>query len=101
MQDWDETVKVVDNIGLLDGLVNNAAVIPLPSNAIDVSIEALDQIFDVNLKAAINLMQEVGKKMTQAGNGGSIVNVSSMLGHRAYRGYLPYCVSKAGLNMAT
>ena len=39
--------------------------------------------------------------MTQAGKGGSIVNVSSILGHRAYRGYLPYCVSKAGLNMAT
>ena len=85
----------------MDGLVNNAAAIPVPSNAIDMPKEAIDQILDVNLKAAVNLMQVVGKKMMQAGKGGSIINVSSMLGHRAYRGYLPYCVSKAGLNMAT
>ena len=65
------------------------------------SKEAIDTILDVKLKAAINLMQVVGKKMKQAGEGGSILNVSSMLGHRAFRGYMPYCVSKAGLNMAT
>ena len=129
-QDWGDTSKVVDNIAVLDGLVNNAGIVPAPTDAAKVLKEAIDTIFDVNLKAAINVMQVVGKKMTQAGKGGSIVNVSSMLGHRAYRGYLPkkmtqagkggsivnvssmlghrayrgylpYCVSKAGLNMAT
>ena len=101
LQDWDETVKVVDNIESLDGLVNNAAVIPVLTNAVDVPKEAMDQILDVNLKAAINLMQVVGKKMTQAGKGGSIINISSITGQRAFRGLLPYSVAKAGLNMAT
>ena len=101
LPEWGETAKVVYNIESLDGLVNNAAVIPVFADAVDVPKKALEQIFDVNLKAAMNILQVVGKKMKQAGKGGSIVKVSSMLGHRAYREYLPYCVSTAGLNMAT
>ena len=69
--------------------------------AVDVSKEEIDQIIDVILKAAINLMQVVGKKMTKEGKGGSIINVSSIGGHRPLRGLLPYSVSKAGLKMAT
>ena len=85
----------------MDGLVNNAAILPVHEDAVDVSKEVIDQILDVKLKAAINLMQVVGKKMSQAGKGGSIVNISSIGAHRAIRGFLSYGVAKAGLNMAT
>ena len=101
LQDWNETRKVVDEIEQLDGLVNNAAILPVHEDAVDVSKEVIDQILDVNLKAAINVMQVVGKKMSQAGKGGSIVNISSIGAHRAIRGFLSYGVAKAGLNMAT
>ena len=101
LQDWDATVNTVDKLEKLDGLVNNAGIIPMPVGAIDVPKEAIDQVIDVNLKAAVNLMQLVGKKMIIAEKGGSIVNMSSILGHRAVRGTLSYCVAKAGLNMAT
>ena len=46
-------------------------------------------------------MQIVGQKMADAGKGGSIVNVSSQVSMFALGGMLPYCVSKAGLDMAT
>ena len=39
--------------------------------------------------------------MTQAGKGGSIINVSSVTGQLALRELLPYSVAKAGLNVAT
>ena len=57
----DINLKVVDNIESLDGLVNNAAVIPVLVNAVDVPKEAMNQILDGNLKAKINLMQVVVK----------------------------------------
>ena len=101
LQDWDETRKVANEIEELDGLVNNAAILPVPEDAVDVSKDVIDQILDVNLKAAINLMQVAGEKMTQTGKGGSIVNISSIAAHRAIKGILSYSVAKAGLNMAT
>ena len=55
----------------------------------------------MNLKAAINLMQIVGKKMVLNGKGGSIVNITSVLGTLAMKEMMAYCVTKAGLNVAT
>ena len=55
LPEWGKPAEVVYNIESLDGLVNNAAVIPVFADAIDVPKKALEQIFDVNLKAAINL----------------------------------------------
>ena len=101
LSDWDATRNVVDNIAVLDGLVNNAAVVPAMTDAVDTPKEDIDQILDINLKGVINLMQVVGKKMIKAEKGGSIVNMSSIVEQRAFKGLMPYCVSKAGLNMAT
>ena len=53
--------------------------------AVDETKENIDSVLDVNLKAAINLMQEVGKRMIGAGKGGSIVNISSDTGTRAVK----------------
>jgi len=39
--------------------------------------------------------------MVKAGKPGSIVNLSSVLGHRALPGVLPYCVTKAAVDMIT
>ena len=57
--------------------------------------------YDVNLKAVINIMQVVAKKMVAGGKGGSIVNISSNISDRALKGALAYTVSKAGVDMAT
>ena len=64
----------------------------------------LDEFLEVqaiNLTAPINLMQIVGKKMVESGKGGAIVNISSHCSAHAQNGFLSYCVSKAGLDMAT
>ena len=100
LEDWEKTCEVVSNIDNLDGLVNCAAQIRKGA-AIDETKENIDIVLDVNLKAAINLMQVVGKKMIAAGKGGSIVNISSVSGARATNNLLAYCVAKAGVEMAT
>ena len=100
LRNWDETAEKVDKLGDIDGLVNCAGIL-IPQMAVEVTKELLDKHYDVNLNAPINLMQVVGKKMIAAGQGGSIVNISSVASKGAYRGVLAYNVSKAGLDMAT
>ena len=101
LNNWKETRNVVKNINYLDGLVNCAAIVSPLKSSMDITAEDLDLHFNVNLKAAINIMQIAGEKMIETGKGGSIVNISSVIGESAVKGLLPYSVSKAGLNMAT
>jgi pteridine reductase len=51
---------------------------------------------DLNLKAPFLLSLHAGRAM-RAHGAGKIVNVADWAGSRPYRGYLPYCVSKAGV----
>ena len=99
--DWEGTRHAVEKIDTLDGLVNCAAVILPLTPVTDVLREDIDLVVDVNLKAVINIMQVVAKKMIIGGKGGSIVNISSNLSNRALKGVLAYTVSKAGVDMAT
>ena len=101
LRDWETTREKVSQIKDLDGLVNCAVAVSL-GDAVDVTKEQLDIILDVNLKAAINLMQVVGKQMVLNGKGGAIVNISSTVGTTvASKGLMAYSVAKAGLNMAS
>ena len=77
----------------IDDLVNNAGTYhhgPL----LDLSLDHWRQVFDVNFFAAIDAANAAVRRMTA---GGSIVNVSSVLGQVAAPGRGPYCVSKAAL----
>ncbi len=84
-------------LGGIDILVNNVGVFhktPVGS----ITEEALDEAFDVNVKAAVLASQAAAGRM---GRGGVIVNVASLGGIRPWGSYLPYCASKAALIMAT
>jgi len=86
-------------LGGLDVLVNNVGVfqrIPLD----DLSEEALDEAFDVNVKAAVMASRSAVPHMRQRG-GGAIVNVASLGALRPWPSHLAYCASKAALVMAT
>lgn len=79
--------------GGIDDLVNNAGTWdhgPL----LELSLERWQRVFDVNLFAPIAIANAAVARMTE---GGSIVNVSSVLGQVAAPGRGPYCVSKSAL----
>ena len=92
--------EAVNTFGKIDILVNNAGVNPFILEAEKIKEEGWDQVLDVNLKGVFLCCQAVGKKMIQQG-GGRIINISSTAGIIGEQGFLPYCVSKAGVMTLT
>ncbi len=100
-QDVNRMVEEAFNtFGRIDILVNNAGVNPFILEAEKIKEEGWDQVLDVNLKGVFLCCQAVGKKMIQQGSG-RIINISSTAGIIGEQGFLPYCVSKAGVMTLT
>ncbi len=83
----------------LDVLVNNAG-ISHPELVVELSAANLDDVLNVNLRAPSLLAARIGTAMAGAGSG-SIITVASAAGLRALSEHYGYCISKAGLVMAT
>lgn len=78
-----------------DILINNAG-ISGAGRAADISEAEWDAVLDTNLKGVFLVAQAVARGMREAGTGGSIVNIASILGHRVAGGVSAYAASKAG-----
>lgn len=76
-----------------DILVNSAGT-NRPGPFVDAPVENFDVIVDLNLKALFFLTQAVVRRMIAAGKGGSIVNISSQMGHVGAANRTIYCASK-------
>jgi NAD(P)-dependent dehydrogenase (short-subunit alcohol dehydrogenase family) len=88
----------VEMFGGVDVLVNAAG--HISSGTIEnTSLQAWDDMMNVNVRAAFQLMQKVSPSLIE--RRGNIVNVSSVTGLRAFPGVLAYCVSKAALDQLT
>jgi NAD(P)-dependent dehydrogenase (short-subunit alcohol dehydrogenase family) len=83
-------------LGPINVLVNNAG-ISRDNLAVNVPEEDYDAVLNTNLKGPFILAQEVGRRMIERGQGGSIINISSMVATRSFRGLSIYGMSKAGL----
>jgi NAD(P)-dependent dehydrogenase (short-subunit alcohol dehydrogenase family) len=84
----------------LDVLVNNAG-ISHPQPVVDTDPALFDATIAVNLRAPALLASAVGAAMVEQGTGGVIVNVASAAALAPLPDHYAYCVSKAGLLMAT
>ncbi|WP_020105988.1 SDR family oxidoreductase [Nocardia sp. 348MFTsu5.1] len=91
---------IVERHGSLDGLVNNAGGAPF-ALAADVSPRYHSKIVELNMLAPLIVAQAAQKVMRDQPGGGSIVNVSSMSGHRPSPGTAAYGAAKAGLDSLT
>jgi NAD(P)-dependent dehydrogenase (short-subunit alcohol dehydrogenase family) len=76
-----------------DVLINNAG-INRPAYLMDVSIEDFDAIFSLNVRAAYFMAQAVARRLVEAGRPGSIINISSQMGHVGAARRTVYCASK-------
>jgi NAD(P)-dependent dehydrogenase (short-subunit alcohol dehydrogenase family) len=84
-----------DQLGGIDVLVNNAAVMPVAPNE-EISADTVDHVLDVNLRGAILFSKHVIPHMRAAG-GGSIIHMSSVTGHNGHPGVVAYGATKGGL----
>ena len=90
----------VDEFGTVDILINNAGVAE-PARAIDLQLDSWKRVTGVNLDGAWMVAREFGRHLIDAESPGSIVNITSILGHRVLSGVASYAVAKAGLEQMT
>jgi hypothetical protein len=91
---------VYDEFGRCDILVNNAGMSPAYANLSDVGEELYDKVHGVNARGPFRLSVRIGERMAQ-GDGGSIINISSVGSLRPTVTDLPYAMAKAALNALT
>jgi 3-oxoacyl-[acyl-carrier protein] reductase len=82
------------------GLVNCAGV-AIENILATMRDDQIDRLLTVNLRGTITLSRMVVRQMIVRPIGGSIVNISSIVGLRGYRGLAVYSATKAGLDGLT
>ncbi|WP_026756052.1 SDR family oxidoreductase [Sediminibacter sp. Hel_I_10] len=89
--------KAVETYGKLDGLINNAGLMPL-SFVNKLKTDEWEQMVDVNIKGVLNGVAAVLPQLMEHKNG-DIVNISSMAAHRYFPGGAVYCATKSAVKM--
>lgn len=89
-------MAIKKQFGHIDVLVNNAGV---EFNELIgmISRENMEKMFNVNVFGTIEMLQTVSRVMERNENGGSIINISSMVGMRGNRGQLVYSATKGAV----
>src|SRR6185436_6463154 len=86
---------VVAEFGTLDILVNNAG-ITMDNLLLRMTEEMWDKVIGVNLKSCFNTVKAATKPMMKQ-KGGSIINMTSVVGLKGNAGQANYSASKAGI----
>jgi len=90
----------VKEFGRLDVMVNNAGV-ETRSSILDTTEEQYEKVMEINLKSAFFGTQIAAKQMIAQGDGGRIINITSVHEDWPMPGNTPYCLSKGGMRMLT
>nr|CAH7722981.1 unnamed protein product [Callosobruchus chinensis] len=100
LSDWNKTKQGLANIGPIDLLVNNAGLAIL-GPLTEVQESDVDRLFDINVKAMINVTQIVVHDLLARKAPGSIVNVSSQASMVGLNNHTVYCATKGAVDSFT
>ncbi|WP_047546118.1 SDR family oxidoreductase [Psychroserpens sp. Hel_I_66] len=89
--------KAVKEYGTVNGLINNAGLMPL-SYIEKLKTDEWEQMVDVNIKGVLNGVSAVLPKLKE-NKGGNIINISSMAAHQYFPGGAVYCATKSAVKM--
>jgi 3-oxoacyl-[acyl-carrier protein] reductase len=99
--------NILDRYGRIDLLVNNAGVAPLQRNdLLDMTGESYERVMNINLKGPVFFAQKIAKEMIWlkqqiSDYNPKIVFISSVSATHSSTNRAEYCISKAGLSMAS
>lgn len=100
----DESVRAgigsfVERCGGIDALVNNAggSARDRAKPFVEQDFSVLDEIVSLNLRGSMFCAHEVAKALVAQGEGGRIINMSSVVGMRGARGMCDYAAAKEGV----
>ena len=95
----DALLARIEALERLDVLVNNAGT-NQPQPFIEVTDEVLDTMLNLNVRGAFRVARSAARVMMKCGSG-SIVNMSSQMGHVGSPGRAVYCMTKHGIEGLT
>jgi len=99
--EWEQVNALAEQawqaFGRIDVLINNAGMSPGAPSSVETSEALFDKVVGVNFKGAFRLTALIGSRMA-AGQGGSIINISSTGALRPRPEFAPYAAAKAALN---
>jgi NAD(P)-dependent dehydrogenase (short-subunit alcohol dehydrogenase family) len=98
--DLEDAGRRIGAAEAFDIFVNNAGT-NRPKPFVEVSPEDYDTVMGLNVRAAFFAAQAAARKMIATGRGGSIINVSSQMGHVGAASRTIYCASKHALEGLT
>jgi glucose 1-dehydrogenase len=100
----DDLQRLVDAavkaFGRVDIMVNNAGV-ETRTSILDTTEAQYEKVMEINLKSAFFGTQIAAKQMIAQGDGGRIINITSVHEDWPMPGNTPYCLSKGGMRMLT
>jgi len=101
---WEDCNRFAEEVyarwGRADVLINNAGLSPVAPSSLETTEDLFDKVIGVNLKGPFRLSALFGSRMA-AGDGGAIINISSVAAVQPAPDTAPYAAAKSGLNVLT